>query len=439
MEVLNTSSKIISTYFSILFEMAAFSGVAGEIRASPESDQHDLSGYTEQRVTDLIKNAFSEPLNAPTSMVRFTFVVGGGKLVRGKYNEELPKWMNAALRSVGYEYDNSAAETLDSQGSFKQQHDTGKNLIYIIVYPKITWTPDGDKCDDDEAEEVIDTKSPTYICTSSDLEVFQDVVERKLEFWRQRKQCLKILQEAKIEFDAIEQKMMTGKALDAVEQAIYDNNSGEDEAKINFLQMEIKGMVDAGELLASEKEEILTNMTKNIEEAKAAGQTKKVETITARKAALEKMEPLKPQLRLGDKIQKLRVKLLGLKAVEDKQKSMSLTMADLQALGEKGEIEGQITELENKSRCWFETDEDFAVRCAYEAKEAERLATKKKPAPAKKGLGSGGRKAPPPTKKTSYASAMSFAGIGQKRAGGGNAVKKPAPSFASAFSGDESD
>ena len=228
-------------------------------------------------MTDLMTNAFGTELEAPTSMVRFTFVVGGGKLVRGKYNEDLPKWINAALRSVGYEYDNSAAETLDSQGSFKQQHDTGKNLIYIIVYPKIKWRPEEeDKSDANDAEEVIDTKSPTYICTSSDLEVFQDIVERKLEFWRQRKACLKILQNAKAEFDAIEAKMVSGKPLDAVEQAIYDNNSGEDEAKIAFLQIEIKGMVDAGELLASEKEEVLSNMTRNIEEAKREGQANKV-------------------------------------------------------------------------------------------------------------------------------------------------------------------
>ena len=421
--------------------MAAFSGLAGEIRSSTVSDQHDLSGYTEQRVTELMTNAFGTELDAPTSMVRFTFIVGGGKLVRGKYNDDLPKWINAALRGVGYEYDNSAAETLDSQGSFKQQHDTGKNLIYIIVYPKIKWRPgDDDKDDADDAEEVIDTKSPTYICTSSDLEVFEDIVERKLEFWRQRKACLKVLQEAKVEFDAIEAKMCSGKPLDVVEQAIYDNNSGEDEAKITFLQREIKSMVDAGELLASEKEEVLANMTKNLEEARGAGQAKKAETIAARKAALEKIEPLKPQLRLGDKIQKLRVKLIALKAVEDKQKSMSLTMADLQALGEKGEVVEQITELENKSRCWFETDEDFAVRCEYEAKAAIKAAAKKQPAKKKVGLGSGGRTAvPTKTGKPSYASAMSFAGIGQKQTSRGGAPKKPA-SFASAFGGgDDSD
>lgn len=38
-----------------------------------------LHRYTEQRAKDLITSAFSTPLDAPTEMVKFTFVVGGGK------------------------------------------------------------------------------------------------------------------------------------------------------------------------------------------------------------------------------------------------------------------------------------------------------------------------------------------------------------------------
>ena len=77
------------------------SGMAGEIRNSIESDQFDLGGYTEIRATELIKSAFSTPLTAPTSMVKFTFVVGGGKLVRSRYNDDLLKWVCQALRDIG--------------------------------------------------------------------------------------------------------------------------------------------------------------------------------------------------------------------------------------------------------------------------------------------------------------------------------------------------
>ena len=101
--------------------MAAFeeqlSGMAGEIRSSLTSEQFDLANYTELRARDLVLAAFSSPLSAPTTMVRFTFVVGGGKLVRAKYSDDLPKWMGAALRDIGYTADASAAETFDSQGA----------------------------------------------------------------------------------------------------------------------------------------------------------------------------------------------------------------------------------------------------------------------------------------------------------------------------------
>lgn len=96
------------------------SGMAGEIRSSLTSEQFDLANYTEARARDLVLAAFSSPLSAPSTMVRFTFVVGGGKLVRAKYSDDLPKWMGAALRDIGYTADASAAETFDSQGSFKQ-------------------------------------------------------------------------------------------------------------------------------------------------------------------------------------------------------------------------------------------------------------------------------------------------------------------------------
>lgn len=72
-------------------EFEAHSGLAGTIRNSLESEQFDLAGYTEPRVAELIHAAFATPLSAPTEMVRFTFVVGGGKLVRSRYSDDLPK------------------------------------------------------------------------------------------------------------------------------------------------------------------------------------------------------------------------------------------------------------------------------------------------------------------------------------------------------------
>ncbi len=118
-------------------EQEHLSGLARDIRTAVTSEQLDLGGYTEQRAKDLVNAAFSTPLTAPNEMVKFTFIVGGGKLVRARYSDDLTRWMVSALRDIGFTEDRSAAETFDSQGTFKQQHDTGQNLKYLIVYPHV--------------------------------------------------------------------------------------------------------------------------------------------------------------------------------------------------------------------------------------------------------------------------------------------------------------
>lgn len=430
--------------------MASFSGMAGEIRAAMESEQFDLANMTEQRVTDLMCNSFSEALTAPQKMLKFTFIVGGGKLVRAKYNEDMPKWINAALRSIGYETDNSAAETYDSQGTFKQQHDTGKNLIYIIVFPRVTCSAAAAGDAKEDASNSVDTNSPEYLCMASSLDMFKDIVQRKLPFWRQRKACLKILQEGHESFEAVESKMCSGQPLTPLETAVYESNSGQDTEKIAFLQAEIKALVDAGELIANEKEDLLKTLVINLGEAESAGQAKKIEMIKARKDALEKVKPIIGRLRHGDEIQKRRVKLLTLQAMEDRGRSMSLTIADLQTLSEKPELEEQIAGYEMASRGWFERDEDYLERCAFEERQSKDKYIAQKEKAAKSKGGAGGSKRVTGTQSVRgtniYNTANSWSTTGSKgcrsiapsgrvSSTGGPAAKVSA-TYANAFGGD---
>ena len=345
--------------------------MAGEIRGSITSEQFDLANYTEARARDLVTAAFSSPLSAPTAMVRFTFVVGGGKLVRQKYNDDLPKWMSTALRDMGYSEDRSAAETFDSQGTFKQQHDTGQNLKYLIVFPRVTCASAGAAKaaaggGGEGGEVLLDTKSPEYIVTACELTTFKEIVSSKTGSWRQRKRLLKVLQDGADAFQAIEQKLISGAPLSPFEQAVYESNSGADAEKIAWLQGEVKKMVDEGKLTASEKEELLLSLDANIktineEQAIATKEEKpkkvelletKKQGILTRKGVVQKIEPIQHRLKHGEEVQKLRSKILPLIALEDKGRSMSLSLADLQAVGEKGEIEEKITQLENASRGW---------------------------------------------------------------------------------------
>lgn len=462
--------------------MAAFgnsteqlSGLAGEIRRSTESDQYDLANYTEPRVRDLMIAAFSAPLTGPTAMIRCTFIAGGGKLVRQKYNDDLPKWIISSLRDIGFSEDRSAAETFDSQGTFKQQHDTGQNLKYVIVYPRVACSANDSKSGGNSSggksgasADAVDPKTPEYMTASAGLDVFKQMVNSKVESWRQKKKLLKVLQDASEVFAAIEAKLCSGQALSPKEQALYESNSSQDAEKVSWLQNEIKSMSDNGKLTSSEQKELMESITTNLatleeEKAKAAADGKpklaekiaeKIANATARKVKVAEGIPggYQPRLKHGDEIQKLRVKLLALTAIEEKPKSTPLTIADLQVLSEKPEVEQAIEEMEKASRGWFESDEDFASKCALEVKEAAaKYKAKLKAASGKKpsgGLGSKGKSGSGTQKiggggGSSYSSSTAWSTIGvqkkpaQSGAKGGNPAKPGG--FAAAFGADESD
>lgn len=428
------------------------SGMAGEIRTATTSEQFDLGGYTEQRATDLMTSAFSAPLTEPTKMVKFTFVVGGGKLVRSKYNDDLTKWTVAALREVGYTEDRSAAETFDSQGTFKQQHDTGQNLKYLIVYPFVTCSKKPAGGASTEAARV-DTSSPEYIVCACESATFKDMVASKVGTYKQKKYLLTILQASADRFKEVEEKLIAGTALSPAEQAVYDSNSGADAEKITWLQGEIKHMVDEGKLTRLEKKELmqtiegnLTAVVKEIEEATVEAKPKKVEklavkkdTILARKAAVEALTPIQHRLAQSEQIQKLYMRLFPLLALEDKGRSMSLTLADLKTLEEKSDIEDAIHGLEAASRGWFVEEADFSAMCQTEAQEARDKYNKKAAAGVKKP--SGGSSSLGSKAGAGKSTATGWGTVtGKKAASGGagssGAKKATSSGFAAAFESD---
>lgn len=430
--------------------MDFISGLAGEIRGSLSSEQFDLGGYTEVRVKDLVVGAFSAPLDAPTEMVRFMFVVGGGKLIRSRYAEELPKWMATALREIGYSEDRSAACTFECQGTFKQQHDTGQNLKTIIVFPKVTCAeatslhPSSNKAATDEC---INTDSPAYIVMACELETLKDIVASKLQSWRQRKRLLKVLSDGSDYFKSLEEKLIRGEPLTPREQALYDANTGHDNEKIQWLQSDIKRMVDEGQLTASEKEELsqslagnITTVTEELQKAKEENKPKRIEkieeklaSINARKKFVDGLTTITHRLKHAEEIVKVRLKILPLITLEDKGRSMSLTLADLKSIEEKSDFEATVLELEGGSRGWFIEDSEFEALCQAEEKTAKTKYAAKVKAAAQKKAGSG-------SKSTSSASASwSSVGAAKKKPSSSNASttkKTGAGGFAAAFGND---
>jgi polyhydroxyalkanoate synthesis regulator phasin len=340
-------------------------GIVGAIRSTTSSEQFDLSGYTESRTHDVLTGAFGKPLEAPTEMIKFTFIVGGGKLVRSRYPDELPKWVSNSLREIGFLEDRSAALDLSSQGTFKLQHDTGQNLKVIIVFPHVM-------CGQAKTSLVqvsssstgIDVNSKEYLILSTELDTFKEMINHKVESWTLKKRVLKILQDARIRFEELEQKLVQGALLTPDEQLVYDSNPTSDQDKITWLQGEIKEMVDKGRLTQVEKAQLLESLKTNIdtidaeiEVAKTEQKLKKVEKLEerklnmqSRKAAVDAISPVSFPLKFASEIHSLICRLQPLLALEEKGRSMSLTLADLKTLEEKSDIERGLAEYEQASR-----------------------------------------------------------------------------------------
>ena len=75
--------------------------LAHAIRSSSESGEYDLAGYGADACDKLAEAAFGKPLPL-AQMVRCSFVVGGGKKVRQRYNDGLPALLADALKKVGF-------------------------------------------------------------------------------------------------------------------------------------------------------------------------------------------------------------------------------------------------------------------------------------------------------------------------------------------------
>jgi uncharacterized small protein (DUF1192 family) len=258
-------------------------GLAKDIIESVEHQQWDLGGYSENQVTSLSKAAFDKPIRLE-NMVRHTFVIGGGKKVRSKYDEKLGKYFAAALREIGYEEDRTATATMDCAGKYKQQHDTDKDLKFIHVFPRVELTVKSGQ-GAEEKSDLMDLGSPGYLATVCAFETFKKMVASKTQSWAQRKQLVTELKESCERYSNIEQKMMTGQALNNDEQDLYDVTSVEGiNEKITWLESQIKTMVDQGQLTMGEKQQLLFQMdtriktlTSEIDIATKEGKVKKVE------------------------------------------------------------------------------------------------------------------------------------------------------------------
>eukprot|EP00639_Heterosigma_akashiwo_P006369 CAMPEP_0194568518 /NCGR_PEP_ID=MMETSP0292-20121207/6619_1 /TAXON_ID=39354 /ORGANISM="Heterosigma akashiwo, Strain CCMP2393" /LENGTH=388 /DNA_ID=CAMNT_0039418619 /DNA_START=70 /DNA_END=1236 /DNA_ORIENTATION=+ len=378
--------------------MAAFeSGLAGEIRRvnAGEAEEFDLAGYTESRVDTLISAAFGAPLPA-TDMVKITFVVGAGKLARQKYDANLQKWVCAALRNLGFQEDKGASCMIDCAGTYKSQHDTGKNIMTVIIFPNVEG-PSGEEAK--EGEEGADggggggaaAASAQEMAVTASMDMFPRMIASKCPAWSQKKRLVKILQDFIQALGEVQAALVAGTATEQ-QLALYDLATPEDvQAKVEWLTGAMKEQVEAGQLVAAEKRTLQTQVEAKLEalgeelaklEELPEGDPKRAkrgEKLATQKAALEGrqellagVQPLTHHpLKREPQIREVWRRYEPLLQVAEGARGRMLTLAETRALGEKEDLEAEIARLEGESRGWFESDEEFETRLAV-AREFRR-------------------------------------------------------------------
>ena len=271
--------------------------LAMEVRQSKESEQFDLAGYGPNSVAKMVQDAFTNPLPLG-SMVRLSFVVGGGKKVRQKYNDGLVRELTSALSGIGFAEDKGAALALECAGQYKYQHDTSKDLMFVHVFPRVDPAAAAALAAGD-GPSVPDAMSPTQLLLFSEPLVFQRMVAAKTPSFAQRRRVLDVLKAAKADYAAVETKLSAMEALDAREQQLIDELDTEAlDAKLKWLAKELDGMVTAGQLNKEEKAMVLEQLHTKLEAVELQIATADSEAKEKRAAKLrEGARPLPPSCR----------------------------------------------------------------------------------------------------------------------------------------------
>ena len=424
------------------------SGLAASIRGSTESDTFDLAGQNPTTVTTNITQAFKDPFPID-DMIRITFITGAGKLGRQKYDEGCAKAVTSSLRALGFDEDRAASCVRECAGLFKLQHDTGKNLKTVVVFPNIREAfADGDDGGEnntsDNGSTLLKRGSPEEMVALSPIAMFSNLVKNRCHSWSQKKGCNAAIADIQRLISNIEERLLEGVVLDDNEQALYDTISVDDlKEKHNFVKEAMQKQVEDGAITAEEQKQLLTQISDRIEMIdselevlKDQKKPKRVEKLTSmktkveqRKAMVTKISPKAPMpLKYQNEILELSRELVPLNKLEDSNKGKLLTLKETKSLARKGEILEEITELENDSRGWFEDDASFDVRVKKSRASGKQQASK---APSKKSGGST-KKSTSSSAWTTSASSMarpkakSYGKIGtakkKKASGGGGGV-----------------
>ena len=352
--------------------MVSSHGLATSVQSTTESTTYDLAGLSKGGITTALSTALSNPLVLPPGgdgMIRLTFVVGAGKNTRQRYDADAHKAVTQALDKLGYSEDRGASCVAECGGSYKLQHDTGKNLKTVVVFPFVEAASGGDAGGDRNGTDgaaaagcLIPENSPGYKIAACSLPTFRALLTNQCPTWSEKRGCLESLTALLQLVQECDAKLMNGQMLDEEEQNFYDIvvDLGEKEA---HAKEEATAMVEAGKLTVHERDMLLEQNAERIAALQKEGK-KMPDKILKRKTLLEGISsPIPaPRLRHESKIAKLYKELGPLLRMEDAARGRLLSVKETQTLARKDEILEEIEYLEQSSQGWFEDDDLFHQR-----------------------------------------------------------------------------
>mmetsp|Transcript_17715 Transcript_17715/g.20066 ORF Transcript_17715/g.20066 Transcript_17715/m.20066 type:complete len:585 (-) Transcript_17715:165-1919(-) len=343
------------------------SGLAAHIRSSTESDTFDLAGQSVSTVTVNIEQAFNElfPLE---EMIRITFITGAGKLGRQKYDDGCAKAVTSTLRKLGFEEDRAASCVRECGGSFKMQHDTGKNLKTVVVFPKIDTSSSNDKKgeggDASSQSSLLPPDSLEYKIAVSTIPLFTNMMKAKFPSWSQKRSLLMLVDTRLIEpLDELDVLLMRGGLLSSAESNFYEQCISISDKKCLIKEAMSRQVLDE-KLTASEVDFLLSQVTVRVDELQLEKRTNMPTALQEREAKLRRIAknplppfPLKHQTALG-KLWKQAAPLIYLKQCAGK----ILPPSEAKKLGQLQDILNEISNLEKSSRGLLEDDESYEER-----------------------------------------------------------------------------
>jgi hypothetical protein len=363
-------------------------GLAADIRACTESETFDLGGVA--NIEAVVEQAFGGAafvLPPPEQMIRITLVVGAGKQARQKYDPQATRRVTSTLKqALGFAEDRGASCVPECAGMYKLQHDTGKNLKTVVVFPRVEVGGGGgsgngngtDEYDDDRDSSGLSNSSSSFFPPKSleykvavcSMSVFETMVLSKFTSWLEKRALQQMIEETiAAEIQTCDDMLVRGTQLSAAQQEFY-NACAEISSKQAHLKQAMHQMVDQSELTRHELEVLIEQVQQRI--ADLNGQSKPVpKQLLERRQKLQSMtttttdnnddDDNTPKLKHHAALGKLWKQIQPVWHLQESGGAL-LSVHDAMLLGQKNDLLLEIERLEGASQGWLEDDELFRKR-----------------------------------------------------------------------------